>query len=59
MIPKDKRDAWRFHFVQPGDTLASIAQKYHVSKDELAEVNQMLGAIDQDMRPLAAVAIHP
>lgn len=55
MIPKDKRDAWRFHFVQPGDTLASIAQKYHVSKDELAEVNQINSP--SDLQQLDAVVI--
>lgn len=41
MIPPDKRDSWQFHTVQPGDTLASIAAKYHVSQDKLAEVNQI------------------
>lgn len=41
MVPPDKRSSWRFYFVQPGDTVASIAAKYHISPDELAEVNQI------------------
>lgn len=40
-IPEGKRNAWRYHTVQPDDTLASVAGAYHVSKSELAEVNQL------------------
>jgi membrane-bound lytic murein transglycosylase D len=55
MVPADKRASWRFHFVQPGDTLDSIAAKYHVSKDELAEVNQIDSP--SDLAQLDAVVI--
>jgi membrane-bound lytic murein transglycosylase D len=55
MVPADKRASWRFHFVQPGDTLASIAAKYHVSQDELAEVNQIDSP--SDLSDLDAVVI--
>src|SRR5215469_4221336 len=38
-IPKDKRVAWRFHKVQPGDTLAGIAKKYHTTERAISEAN--------------------
>ena len=40
-IPLEKRVLWRFHRVQPGDTLASIARKYHVSSEAIAEANNL------------------
>jgi membrane-bound lytic murein transglycosylase D len=40
-IPLEKRVLWRFHRVQPGDTLASIARKYRVSSDAIAEANNL------------------
>jgi membrane-bound lytic murein transglycosylase D len=40
-IPLEKRVLWRFHRVQAGDTLASIARKYHVSSEAIAEANNL------------------
>jgi membrane-bound lytic murein transglycosylase D len=40
-IPPDKRTSWRYHRVQPGDTLESLAKTYHVSASEIAFVNQL------------------
>jgi membrane-bound lytic murein transglycosylase D len=40
-IPPDKRTAWRYHRVQPDDTLAALARTYHVSAAEIAFVNQI------------------
>ena len=40
-IPADKRIWWRVHKVSEGDTLASVARKFHLSLGTLAEVNQM------------------
>jgi membrane-bound lytic murein transglycosylase D len=40
-IPEAKRSAWRYHRVQAGETLAAVAQKYHVTSSDLAEVNQL------------------
>ncbi len=40
-IPADKRIWWRVHKVSEGDTLASVARKFHISLGTLAEVNQM------------------
>ncbi|HEY6272198.1 MAG TPA: transglycosylase SLT domain-containing protein [Terriglobales bacterium] len=38
-IPKDKRVAWRYYKVQPGDTLAGIARKYHATERSIAQAN--------------------
>jgi membrane-bound lytic murein transglycosylase D len=40
-IPPDKRTAWRYHRVQPEDTLAVLAKTYHVSAADIAFVNQI------------------
>ncbi|HWT66748.1 MAG TPA: transglycosylase SLT domain-containing protein, partial [Terracidiphilus sp.] len=40
-VPEPHRDAWRYHRVQPDDTLASVARTFHVDADNLASANQM------------------
>lgn len=40
-IPMEKRVLWRFHRVQPGDTLQTIAGKYHVSSEAISEANNL------------------
>jgi membrane-bound lytic murein transglycosylase D len=40
-VPESRRDAWRYHRVQPDDTLASVAHAFHVDASELAAANQM------------------
>ena len=40
-IPKDMRLWWRYHKVQPGDTLASIARSYRVTANSIAGENQL------------------
>lgn len=40
-IPKDKRVLWRYHRVEPGDTLASIARKYRTTSQAIIEVNKL------------------
>src|SRR5262249_13346912 len=42
-IPKDKRVIWRYHKVESGDTLASIARKYHTTERAIAGVNNLNG----------------
>jgi membrane-bound lytic murein transglycosylase D len=59
-IPVDKRRYWRFHTVEDGDTLESIARTWHVSASELAFVNQLsassdLSGVDSLVIPLAPV----
>ncbi|HTW47464.1 MAG TPA: LysM peptidoglycan-binding domain-containing protein [Acidobacteriaceae bacterium] len=57
-IPVDKRRYWRFHTVDDGDTLESVAHTWHVSESELAFVNQLtttssLDGVDSLVIPLA------
>jgi len=40
-IPEPKRNAWRYHRVAAGDTLASLARQYRVTESELAAANQL------------------
>lgn len=40
-IPESKRNSWRYHRVVAEDTLASIANTYHVGVADLASVNNM------------------
>ncbi|HEX4311638.1 MAG TPA: transglycosylase SLT domain-containing protein [Acidobacteriaceae bacterium] len=47
-IPVDKRRSWRFHTVEEGDTLESLARTWHVSESELAFVNQLAAKADLD-----------
>ncbi len=42
-IPRDMRLWWRYHKVQPADTLASIARSYHVTVNSISAANQLDG----------------
>ncbi len=60
-IPVDKRRTWRFHTVDEGDTLASVAHTWHVAPAELAFVNQLspgsdLSGVESLVIPLAPVS---
>ncbi len=39
LVPEEHRNAWRFHIATQDDTLASIAQSFHVTTKELAAAN--------------------
>lgn len=41
LVPEEHRDAWRFHIATQDDTLASIAQTFHVKTRELEEANHL------------------
>jgi len=41
LIPEARRNSWRYHPVAAGDTLASVAQEYHVPVAALASANQL------------------
>ncbi len=41
VIPLDMRTWWRYHRVEDGDTLPSIARKYHTSAASIAEANNL------------------
>jgi len=40
-IPVDKRVSWRYHKVQDGESLASIARTYHTTPTAIAEANEL------------------
>jgi membrane-bound lytic murein transglycosylase D len=40
-IPQDMRTYWRYHRVEYGETLPSIARKYHTSTASIAEANNL------------------
>jgi len=42
-IPSDMRLWWRYHTVQAGDTLASLAHNYHTTAKSIAAANQLDG----------------
>jgi membrane-bound lytic murein transglycosylase D len=46
-IPEAKRATWRYHRLQPGETLDEIARSYHVTASDIAFVNQIRP--DQDL----------
>lgn len=39
LVPRDKRDTWRLHRMQPGETLEQVAAQYHVPAKSLEEAN--------------------
>jgi len=41
LIPPDMRTFWRYHRVEYGESLASIAHKYHTSTGVIAEANNL------------------
>jgi membrane-bound lytic murein transglycosylase D len=45
-IPTDMRLWWRYHKVQPGETLASISRSYRVTASSIAGVNHLVNQID-------------
>jgi membrane-bound lytic murein transglycosylase D len=42
-VPSDMRLWWRYHKVQPGDTLASLARTYRVTAKSIAAANHLEG----------------
>ena len=56
-IPADMRLWWRYHKVQPGDTLASLAHSYRVTAKSIETVNHLDGpALDQETALVIPVA---
>ena len=53
-IPNDMRLWWRYHKVQPGDTLASVGRAYHVTAKSIASANQLEGS---DLEPGARLIV--
>ena len=40
-IPQDMRTLWRYYRVEPGDSLASIARKYHATPAAITQANSL------------------
>jgi peptidoglycan lytic transglycosylase D len=58
-VPAGKRDTWRLHRVVLGDTLASLALRYHSSVQGIAAANRgLLGALEAGERLLIPAAFH-
>jgi membrane-bound lytic murein transglycosylase D len=56
-IPVDKRVWWRYHKVQAGETLASIARTYHTAPKSIAEANDLDGgALAPESRLIIPIA---
>src|SRR6202453_660970 len=55
-IPADKRVWWRYHKVQSGETLASIARTYHTTPRSIAEANDLNERRSNDGLNLNAIA---
>jgi membrane-bound lytic murein transglycosylase D len=51
VIPQDMRTYWRYHRVEYGDSLGTIARKYHVSTSSIADANSLSGSVGDDIRP--------
>jgi membrane-bound lytic murein transglycosylase D len=61
-IPNDMRLWWRYHKVQPGDTLASLGRSYHVTANSIAAANHLDGteiAADANLVIPVAAGKHP
>ena len=66
LIPEDKRNAWRYHTVAAGDTIASVAREYRVEPAALATANKLhesdsldgTAAVVVPAPPLAETSIH-
>jgi membrane-bound lytic murein transglycosylase D len=57
-IPADKRVAWRYYKVQPGDTLAGVAKKYRTTERAISQVNGLQdNALTADSRVVIPVSI--
>jgi membrane-bound lytic murein transglycosylase D len=49
-IPQDKRVLWRYYRVAAGDTLASIAKKYHTTEKAIASANDLKDEVPVDAK---------
>jgi membrane-bound lytic murein transglycosylase D len=61
-VPPDMRLWWRYHKVQPGDTLASLARSYRVTAKSIASANHLDSAeLEADAKLVIPVAAgkHP
>jgi membrane-bound lytic murein transglycosylase D len=56
-VPPDMRLWWRYHLVQSGDTLASLARTYHTTAKSIATANHLDGAeLESDAKLVIPIA---
>jgi membrane-bound lytic murein transglycosylase D len=56
-VPEDKRVAWRYHKVEPGENLTAIAKKFHTTERAVAQANNLEGnAIAVDVKLVIPVS---
>ncbi len=56
-VPTDMRLWWRYHKVQPGDTVASLARTYRVTAKSIAMTNHFEGAeLEADAKVIIPIA---
>ena len=58
-VPAGSRTAWRLHHVESGDTIAAIAQSYHVAPDRIAAVNSSADSLEKGDVLLIPASYHP
>ncbi|HXJ94490.1 MAG TPA: transglycosylase SLT domain-containing protein [Terriglobia bacterium] len=58
-IPPDRREWWRAYRVEPGETLASVAHKFHVSTVSLRDVNRVTDNSELDAGSHVLVPLSP
>ncbi len=58
-IPPDRREWWRAYRMEPGETLATVAHKFHVSTVSLTEVNRVPNASELDAGSHVLVPLGP
>jgi membrane-bound lytic murein transglycosylase D len=57
-VPASNRQAWRLHRVESGDTVASIAQRYHSSPQRILEANRAGDVLEAGQTLLVPVSFH-
>jgi membrane-bound lytic murein transglycosylase D len=56
-IPPDMRLWWRYHTVEPGDTVAALARSYHTTAKQIEEANHLEGTeLERDAHLVIPVA---
>jgi membrane-bound lytic murein transglycosylase D len=58
-VPAQNREAWRLHHVEAGDTLATIANTYHLSPGKIAAVNRGSDSLEAGDVLLIPAVYHP
>jgi len=58
-IPEEHRASWRFHVVQDGESIATIADTFHVKAHDIAVVNDMKPDDDVDKGDELLIPVAP